>query len=157
MNNHITIDSPEKSSRKRGNCLCKVRIHSFLKTQKGLIPIISPLKSKTCIYSALSFCLRDQQIYCRTPSALYIEVKTLQRVMLYCYIANNTKIAQNKRYFNIFLKKMQDIRKKIAKSQNFAAIYRQSGNQVMRGQSVFEKSFPQSARSNLRYILPSFS
>ena len=34
-------------------------IHSFLKTQKGLIPIISPLKSKTCIYSALSFCLRD--------------------------------------------------------------------------------------------------
>ena len=35
MNNHITIDSPEKSSRKRGNCLCKVRIYSFLKTQKG--------------------------------------------------------------------------------------------------------------------------
>lgn len=101
---------------KGGNCLCKVRIHSFLKTQKGLIPIISPLKSKTCIYSALSFCLRDWQIHCRTPSALYIAVKTLQRVMLYCYIANNTKIAQNKRYFNIFFKKMQDIRKKIAKS-----------------------------------------
>ena len=66
---------------------------------------IQPSKEKHAFTYSVLLPERLTDQICRTPSALYIEVKTLQRVMLYCYIANNTKIAQNKRYFNIFLKK----------------------------------------------------